>query len=76
MITHTSPAELIKRAEMKSYIDVDVNTRDHCNGVKTIECRVAFNAEQYPVNIDKLIDYLRSAVTDGVTPHNTEDKDA
>jgi hypothetical protein len=66
----------MKRAEMKDNIDVDVHVIDHCNGVKTIECRVAFNAEQYPVNIDKLIDYLRSAVTDSVTPHNTEDKDA
>jgi hypothetical protein len=69
MITDTTPSELIARAKSKDNIDVEVHVIDHCDGVKMIGCHVLFNAEEYPANMDKLIDYLRSAVTDSVAPY-------
>ena len=64
MITRTTPAELISRAKSKDNIDVDVYTKDHCDGVKMITCYVRFNAEEYPIDMDRLLANMRKAVLD------------
>jgi hypothetical protein len=67
MITHTTSVELLSRAMSRGNIDVEVYVIDRCDGVRMMECRVLFNAEEYEAIMDLLIGNLRSAVTDSVT---------